>query len=106
MCYCDFSDPPTFFTETTVRARKPHLCCECRDEIKPGETYRRSSGKWEGRCETFATCLACVVLWKSVLLETGCECWCFGGLREELREVEQEQEWMLMAKDGERMIHA
>jgi hypothetical protein len=62
MCNCstDDFDYPDFYTHKTVKARKPHKCCECQDEINPGEKYELVKGKWCGRIDSFKTCLPCV----------------------------------------------
>lgn len=61
MCNLDY-DRPDFYTATTHRARCIHKCEECRRLIQKGERYVRSSGKWEGRVDTFKHCLHCNVL--------------------------------------------
>ena len=84
MCDCE-DNAPEFYTEDIVRARRDHNCCECTRTIRKGETYRRSTGKWDGDFGSYATCQACIVLWKSVTL-LGC-CQIFGGLHEEIHEI-------------------
>lgn len=41
------------------KARKLHICCECRGSIVPGEAYEYFSGVWDGNPDSFKTCLAC-----------------------------------------------
>jgi len=48
------------YNSSFPKARKKHMCCECREVIKVGETYERVSGKWDGIFMEFKTCLACV----------------------------------------------
>lgn len=55
-------ESPKCCTETVRRARKAHWCCECGDEILPGFTYRYLSGIWDGRAESFKTCLDCLAV--------------------------------------------
>lgn len=50
------------FSERMVRARVKHKCLECGDEIKPGSTYQRVSGKWEGEFSSMATCAPCAAV--------------------------------------------
>jgi len=57
MCEC-----PLMYSEVIRRARKPHKCCECGTAIAEGEQYQVASGKWDGRFDTFCTCLACVAI--------------------------------------------
>ena len=53
------SDTPSVYRETTPKAAKEHKCCECRRAIKPGETYQRIEGCWDGDWITFKTCHPC-----------------------------------------------
>lgn len=53
-------DAPAFYTQDDVRARKPHVCCECHDTIPRGAFYERTAGCWDGEVKTYCTCLACV----------------------------------------------
>ena len=48
-----------FFTERHVTARKTHRCEACGGEIRPGETYCRQTGKWEGDFFSRAWCAHC-----------------------------------------------
>lgn len=60
-CYCEVGggDPPDFFCERIVRARKEHKCCECKDTIAPGQWYEIASGKWDGDFNAYKTCSFC-----------------------------------------------
>lgn len=55
--YCD---SPEFCHEKIVKARKPHKCCECHDEIPAGAKYESCTGKWDGDLQTYKTCMLCV----------------------------------------------
>ena len=79
MCECRDYDPPEFFRERRVKANKPHECCECLRTVENGETYQNTSGKWDGRLETFRTCVECLDLAK----RSGVHCWCFGQLMDD-----------------------
>ena len=60
-CEVDYDgDPNEFYSESLVRARKAHKCCECGRSIAPGETYERVSGKWGGAIDTYKTCPHCL----------------------------------------------
>lgn len=72
---------PDFLSTRTVKARENHKCCECGETIKPGEKYERASGKWDGKLETFKTCLICVNIRASVYCRGG---YAYGGLRDDL----------------------
>jgi hypothetical protein len=54
-----------FYNESTPRAAKPYLCCECRAAIGKGERYECVSGKWDGEVSTFRTCLSCAEIRKA-----------------------------------------
>ena len=56
-------EPPSCFSEKTVRARTPKRCCECGVGIEPGYFYRRSSGVWDHRGATFNQCNGCAEAW-------------------------------------------
>lgn len=56
----DYNDGPSCYTESLVRAKKAHECCECDRDIPAGEQYQRATGVWEGHGRTYKTCLACV----------------------------------------------
>jgi hypothetical protein len=59
-----------------VKARKPQVCCECKDPILPGQRYEVVSGKWEGKWSSFKTCLPC----KEIRETFCCEGWTYGML--------------------------
>lgn len=42
-----------------VRARKDHTCCECGKVIKKDSEYEYYHAIWEGKWDTFRTCLRC-----------------------------------------------
>lgn len=52
-------ESPQFFTRIFRKARKKHICCECRDVIEIGQKYENLSGLWE-EFEVFKTCLICM----------------------------------------------
>lgn len=56
-----------------VKARKPAVCCECRETIEPGERYEMVSGKWDGEWSSFKTCLPC----KEIREAFCCEGWTY-----------------------------
>lgn len=49
-----------FSSDATVRARKPHRCLWCMDEIRVGERHHRAGGKWEGEWQDWRMHLECV----------------------------------------------
>lgn len=79
MCNCDY-DPPTFYESRTVRARKPHRCCECLRTIEKGESHEYAKGLWHGRFKNFRTCQTCLAIVKAAEVS----CYCFGLLMDEI----------------------
>lgn len=71
-----------FYSERTVRARKPHRCKECGRTIKVGASYVRVAGKHDGSVWSEAICAPCMSLLKS-FSEDGS--WCFGEMWGEFR---------------------
>jgi len=62
-CDCDYDgEYPDFYTETKPVARKEHKCCECHGSIRKGDQYKKITGKWDGRIETYRTCPDCQVI--------------------------------------------
>lgn len=58
MCDIGSGEAPKVFIETTVKARKEHVCCECGATITVGERYENVRGLWDN-WQTFKTCLFC-----------------------------------------------
>lgn len=64
-CSVDFSDesdcvdPVEFFTKTTPKARKEHVCAECKEPIQKGERYTRIAYKFEGTMDCDRLCASC-----------------------------------------------
>ncbi len=52
-------DAPDIFHQEEIVARRPHWCCECNGRIGIGQKYERIKGLWDGRWDTYSTCLAC-----------------------------------------------
>lgn len=63
-------------------ARKEHWCCECREAILVGAKYERTEGLWDGRWDTFKTCLSCV----EIRDHFACNGWTFGHLWSDLED--------------------
>ena len=76
---------PEFFNETRPKARAAHRCCECWRTIKPGDSYVRAVGKWDGYFDTFKISTRCDRLRNKILKKTGYAIG-FGYLREAIRE--------------------
>ncbi len=59
-CYCEEGDMPSVVNTVWRKAIKEHRCCECKDFIRPGERYERTTGLWDGEWSTYNTCGDCV----------------------------------------------
>lgn len=81
-CSIDVDCYPEFSTTKVVTARKLHKCCECDEQIKPGEKYELVQGKWEGQMDKFNTCIPCSNI-RNDYCPNGYE---FGGLSEAIWE--------------------
>ena len=53
---------PSCFRVIERTARKAHKCCECKQEIKPGEKYRYSSGIWDSSPDSYKQCNTCAAI--------------------------------------------
>ena len=81
-CSCDINaDTPELIEDTYPIARKPHICCECGEEIPIGAKYERTKGKWAGDWSTYKTCMPC-----RAIREDFCDCWIYEGLQEAIWE--------------------
>lgn len=76
-------DDNEFYSQDIVRARKPHVCCECGEPIPVGASYQRAAGKSDGRLWSVKTCQLCADIRGAFV----CGGWIFGKLRYELEEV-------------------
>ena len=56
---CDDHDPPTVYSRSVHRSRKPRKCCECWTPIAIGDRYENVFGVWDGEARSFATCIPC-----------------------------------------------
>lgn len=72
MCIDDYGSEGDFQTETWRTARKARRCCACGETITAGHRYHRTSGKWDGRMDTFDHCARC---WRVVLLLSAERAW-------------------------------
>lgn len=82
-CPLSTGDESATCSRDVVRtARKEHVCCECRDTIKPGDRYEYASGVWDGWPSSYKTCLSCV----EIRMHFQCEGWIYERLWEDLEE--------------------
>lgn len=86
MCSCDDGEYPEFCDTTMPRARKEHVCDDCRRKVTVGERYMRVSGKWDGEVGVYVICRRCQLLRDAFeIAEDGCRP-PLGDLMENLRE--------------------
>ena len=71
----------TVLQHKTVKARKPHLCGECGQEISKGDDYEIYTADIDGKIFRARTCKTCVCLRDAFFVS-----WDFGAVREDLRE--------------------
>jgi hypothetical protein len=76
-------DGPSCYLEQTRKARREHLCCECRETIPAGAKYEYVSGIWDGRPSVYKTCLSCAEIRKHFACGGG---WIYGELWSQLIE--------------------
>jgi hypothetical protein len=58
-CYADDYEHAEVSIEDIVKARKEHICCECREVIIIGEKYERAKLLYDGSWSVYDTCLPC-----------------------------------------------
>lgn len=88
-CSCDY-DPPDFCSVVTRKARKRHVCDECRAIIQPRDTYEYVFGSWEGSLGEFKICALCLELRQWAKISVPCFCWCYGDMHENIRDMVDE----------------
>lgn len=83
---CTLDEPSDVWSETIVRARRPHRCCECGAPIPPGVKYVRIGSLYDHRWDTFTMHYECRVLWGAMAGDLCGKPWFVmaGGLAEEL----------------------
>lgn len=88
MADCDCDEYRVIFSREGMRkARKPHICGECKGEIAKGKVYFYWRGKVADLCgfgefTDFKMCLLCYDDWDTIckLLDPNELCLCYGGL--------------------------
>ena len=99
MCAIDDAERCDVWNEGDKKARKPHVCSECRREIAKGETYRRIDALYDGHWTTSRQCQHCRV--GADWLSEECGGYLMDGVCEEIHEHAQEYRslalWRLVA---------
>ena len=89
-CSCDY-EPPSLYSKRLVKsARKRFFCCECGHTIKPGDSYERITGLWDGYFDSFVTCRHCASLKAWAIVSVPCFCWAHGNLLQDVRDMVDE----------------
>ena len=101
-CYCEPMEADGYadcWSITTPKARKAHICCECKDTIKPGEKYERIFSIYDGAINVYKTCLFCAAEFKRLdvkrdyydpgLVKGDLACALVWDMREEARQMER-----------------
>jgi len=73
---------PSCHSQAIRKARKEHVCSECREPIPKGTKYDYSTGIWDGRPSSYKTCLLCV----EIRDHFSCEGWIYEQLWGDLTE--------------------
>ncbi len=81
-CSCDYDIAEQYWTKM-VKARKQHICCECGEEIEPGEQYEKISMVHEGEFSSHKTCLLC----HRIAQDLCCGCYAVEQLRDTIWEA-------------------
>jgi hypothetical protein len=55
---------PELFVKKEIKARKEHICIECKRIIKPSEIYEKNVGKWDGEISIYKVCRDCISIRK------------------------------------------
>lgn len=85
----DDCEAPACMVEAWPKARKAHVCCECRQVIPPGDTYQRISGVWaDGVPARYKTCQQCAELRRRYQAQDSDWVAPLGYLYDEMRESE------------------
>jgi hypothetical protein len=84
MCLIDDADPSTFSSDVVLRAKKEHVCSECRRVIHASETYTRSVVFFDGTARTYKRCSHCNL--GAEWLEKHCGGWLYSEVKTELEE--------------------
>jgi hypothetical protein len=58
-CSIDIDERADFGSVEIRKARKSHYCCECGEEIKPGDKYEHASLFSDGMFSRYKTCIPC-----------------------------------------------
>ena len=83
--HCDLGENTPRMQRCKIRrARKEHICCECKDTINSGCHYEYYSLLYDEGWGHHITCMACVALRSDMYGPNGC--WYFGELFDDFQE--------------------
>jgi len=74
MCECDFGEGEPIYPRTIEQrvAKKAHVCGECGEPIKVGDSYENIKGKCEGDWFEHKTCVPCQHIRDNFCSPLGC----------------------------------
>ena len=72
----------SIYRSVTLKARKPHKCCECKRTIQDKDNYERVTGLWDGSWSTYRFCAAC----SEISQRLSCDGRLFGSLWDDIQE--------------------
>jgi hypothetical protein len=67
--YCD--EEYDVYQERYRRARKPHVCVACKEQIPAGHVYSDVRRVWDGEADTLCRCLRCQTIHEHLRLRGG-----------------------------------
>lgn len=71
-CYCEPEQADGFcyvWIPETRRASKFYKCCECGEQIQPGVLYEHLFTVYEGKVDTYKTCMFCAVEFERLMYQ-------------------------------------
>jgi hypothetical protein len=83
-CYCE--NPAEVYWATRPLSRTAHRCDECGRQIQHGERYERVRAVWDGKFQTYLTCVYCLGVRDSIEAVAQCFCWYHGNMLEDAKE--------------------
>jgi hypothetical protein len=82
---------PECMSQIQRKARKDHVCCECRRVIKAGTVYEYTSGIWDKEPSSYKTCPRCVLLREAMAKVNGWPPPAFWCLLSEIKRMVQDE---------------
>jgi hypothetical protein len=71
--YCE--EAADVYDERKRRARVEHICCACKETIRPGDVYNVTAVVFDGTARTFKRCLRCQAIHEHLRTLGDGDCW-------------------------------